>query len=204
MNQPVEVKARKERRPDGASAVVRITAAARMANQRLNLTKASEELPALAWMTDVAGGRLWANKEWHAFTGCAHRQEPASDCLRLVHPSDLGAVERSRAAALISGARSTLQYRLRRHDGEYRRMVETMQPRHDADGRLAGFSFTAMDVTDCVPAAEQSAHGQGVSHTILENLPGLCFVLDTAGRLILWNRLAREVTGYSDDELRNR
>jgi two-component system CheB/CheR fusion protein len=48
----------------------------------------------------------------------------------------------------------TMEYRLRRHDGEYRWVVDNGIPRYDADGTFAGYIGSCVDFTDRKRAEE--------------------------------------------------
>lgn len=164
----------------------------------------ADDLPVMVWMADARGDQVWSNSEWAEFVGRSKEQEVGAGWRQAVHPDDLEALTHARLAAIRSQVRSKLEYRVRRHDGQYRWILDTMAPRHDRQGRLEGFLTTAVDITEYKQTRDQLALERGFSQTLLEHLPGLCFVLDPIGRLLLWNRQAEEVTGYSREELLHR
>jgi PAS domain S-box-containing protein len=106
-----------------------------------------EVLPALVWRGAVDGKREYFNATWLTFTGRTLAQELGDGWTAGVHPDDF---QRCRDLHLTSCARHEafeLEYRLRRHDGVHRWVVERGVPFH-CDGELAGFTGSCVDVTE--------------------------------------------------------
>ncbi|HVH40889.1 MAG TPA: PAS domain-containing protein, partial [Labilithrix sp.] len=98
-----------------------------------------ELAPAMLWRAGRDGGRDYFNATWLAYTGRALREELGDGWMRGVHPDD---VDRCRARYLDAFERRqtfALEFRLRRHDGTYRHVVDRGVPHEDADGTFAGF-----------------------------------------------------------------
>ena len=110
---------------------------------------------AMIWVADTAGQRTYFNKAWHTFTDQTPEKLEGEGWVEGLHSRDR---ERSLAQyrkAFEANEPFTLHYRLRRHDGVYRLIVDTGRPRFHPDGRLAGFIGECKDITD-VP---QALHG---------------------------------------------
>ena len=110
------------------------------------------------WMSDANHQRTFFNQAWCAFTGRSLEQERDMGWTAGVHPED-----RERAIAQFAKAHDasdpfTLEYRLRRHDGTYRRMLERGRPRLMVDGSFAGFVGESEDATDMPLALRRLAH----------------------------------------------
>jgi signal transduction histidine kinase len=58
-----------------------------------------------------------------------------------------------------------MQYRVRRHDGEYRWVLDTGVPRFNPDGSFAGYIGSCVDITQCKLAEEALA---GVGRRLIE------------------------------------
>jgi PAS domain S-box-containing protein len=112
------------------------------------LARSLENFPAMIWRCDPEGNCDYVNKPWLAFTGRRIEQERGDGWLEAVHPAD----QEGSAAAWQQafGARQPFerQYRLRRHDGEYRWVEDHALPITGADGSFAGYIGGCFDVTE--------------------------------------------------------
>lgn len=103
---------------------------------------------AMIWVADAARQRTFFNKAWQAFTGRPLEQEVGERWVDGMHPRDRERFLAQQGKAFDAREPFTLYYRLRRHDGVHRLIVDTGRPRFHPDGRLAGFIGECMDVTD--------------------------------------------------------
>lgn len=109
----------------------------------------------LAVLAGRADGTIyWANREWTAYTGLSLSETAAGAWLEVVHPDDRAMLATARAASLENDGRFQLEYRIRRHDGEYRWFLVRAVPDHDEQGRLSGWIGTHTDVDERVRAEE--------------------------------------------------
>src|SRR5262249_11208830 len=75
----------------------------------------------------------------------------------------------------------SMEYRVRRHDGEYRWCLDTGRPRFSAAGEFLGYVGTVVDVEEA-----RRTHGQLVD--AVESLPCAFALYDANERMLLWNR----------------
>ncbi len=107
-----------------------------------------EHAPAMIWRAAPDAKHDYFNASWLAFTGRALHQELGIGWTEGVHPDD---VDRCRARYLDCFARHErfeVEFRLRRHDGAYRHVIDHGAPYEAADGSFAGFVGSCMDVDD--------------------------------------------------------
>jgi PAS domain S-box-containing protein len=102
--------------------------------------------PGFVWSAQADGSPRFVNQNWLRFTGL-DGWGPTADRLAPVHPADLHRVHGIVADARINRTSYSIEYRLRRHDGQYRWILEQGAPQLDADGRLAGMIGSCADVT---------------------------------------------------------
>src|SRR4029079_534854 len=67
-----------------------------------------------------------------------------------VHPDDLQKCLQTYTAAFDARESFAMQYRLRRHDGEYRWISDSGVPRYDAQENFTGYIGSCMDVTESI------------------------------------------------------
>lgn len=116
-------------------------------NQHLLDTIANSS-PAMIRLCGLDRNCNFFNQAWLEFTGLTLEEAAGGAWKTVVHPDDAGMYLDVRADAFDSGAPFDVEYRLRRHDGVYRWVLEQGKPRLDAVGELVGFVGTCLDITD--------------------------------------------------------
>jgi len=108
----------------------------------------AEAAPVLIWTSAVEGGCTYVNQTWLDFTGRSLADELGHGWLQGVHPEDVaGCLE----VLKDSKARRTpfvIEYRLRRHDGHFRWILNTGIPRRSPQGEFLGFVGSLVDIDD--------------------------------------------------------
>lgn len=112
------------------------------------LTVVANSSPALIWMSGRDGLCNWFNEPWLNYTGRTLAQEFGDGWLTGVHPDDTERVADIYRAAFAKREAFDMEYRLRRHDGEYRWFFDQGRPRYDGVGRFEGYIGSCMDVTE--------------------------------------------------------
>jgi PAS domain S-box-containing protein len=90
----------------------------------------------------------YLNERWLEFTGRALEEELGWGWADRLHPDDRAGARAEYEAAFARRRAFDLEYRLRRADGEYRRVVDTATPRFGAGGEFLGYVGCRTDVTD--------------------------------------------------------
>ena len=126
-------------------------------SQQLFATVANTS-PALIWMSGLDKGCTWFNKPWLAFTGRALAEELGNGWSEGVYPGDLAGCLHIYTEAFEARKPFAMEYRLRRHDGEYRWLLDQGQPRHDANGAFAGYIGSCLDITEHRNLENQMRH----------------------------------------------
>jgi len=107
----------------------------------------ADNVPAILWVTDPSGACIYLSQQWYEFTGRPPGSDVGFGWLDAVHPEDAataGAVFRDANARRIP---FTLDYRLRRKDGEYRWSVDAGLPRF-VGAAFQGYVGCVFDVHD--------------------------------------------------------
>jgi PAS domain S-box-containing protein len=154
----------------------------------------ADSAPVLIWVSGVDKQRTFFNKPWLDFTGRTLEQELGHGWAEGVHADDLEACLKDHGEAFEARRPFEAQYRLRRHDGEYRWILDSGVPRHDAHGVFAGFIGSCSDITDRLRAEERFRQ-------IFEAAPSAMIMVDARGRIVMVNTQAERVFDYTREDL---
>src|SRR5215510_4626131 len=108
----------------------------------------ADATPAMLWISGPDKLCTWFNKSWLNFVGSRMEQAQGNGWVKNVHREDqvscVNAYDRA-FAALLPFTRS---YRLRRHDGEYRWVLDQALPQFAPAGDFTGYMGCCVDVTE--------------------------------------------------------
>lgn len=119
----------------------------RVVESEMRFRAVAERAPVLIWSCDQALNRDYFNKTWLQFTGRALEQEMGNGWAENVPAIDLARWRELVTRAAVDLDPYSIEYRLRRHDGATRWIVESGSPRLAADGSFAGYLGSCIDIT---------------------------------------------------------
>ena len=108
----------------------------------------ADTAPVMIWMTGADKLITYLNQTWLDYTGRRLDATLGHQRIDVLHPDE---EERCRDVYEKAFARREpfqMEHLLRRHDGEYRKVVTTGVPRYNVDGPFAGYIGTAIDITE--------------------------------------------------------
>jgi PAS domain S-box-containing protein len=108
----------------------------------------ADTAPVLIWVAGSDRRCTFFNRGWLAFTGRTMAEELGDGWVGGIHPADVGPCIASYGSAFDQRREFTLEYRLRRHDGEYRVVLDRGVPRFAPDGTFLGYIGCADDITE--------------------------------------------------------
>lgn len=135
----------------------------RESEQRFRL--AADNAPALIWMSGPDKLCTYFNKTWLDFTGRSMQQELGNGWAEGVHQDDLPVCLDTYIHCFDRRERFAMEYRLRRHDGNDRVVLDIGVPRFNQDSSFAGYIGIAIDVTERKEAEEALV---GVNRRLME------------------------------------
>ena len=104
--------------------------------------------PVMVWRAGVDKRCTDFNRPWLEFTGRTLEQERGDGWAQGVHEEDLPGCLDTYGRAFDLRESFRMEYRLRRHDGEYRWILDSGLPRYDARGTFDGYIGSCVDVTE--------------------------------------------------------
>lgn len=119
---------------------------ARESEQRFLLIANSS--PVMMWTTTTDKSCDFVNERWLKFRGRRLEQELGNGWAEGIHSEDRADALRTYTEAFEARQPFTMEYRLLRHDGEYRWISDHGVPRYDTDKKFLGYVGTCVDVTE--------------------------------------------------------
>jgi PAS domain S-box-containing protein len=125
---------------------LQVEQAVRDSEERFRLV--TNAAPMLVWMAGTDKLCTYFNKTWLAFTGKSMNSELGNGWTRGIHSNDLQRYIDIYTQAFDQRAEFRAEFRLLRHDGEYRWIINIGIPRFTPDGSFAGYIGSCVDVTE--------------------------------------------------------
>lgn len=102
----------------------------------------------IVWQTNAHGEVVDDIPSWREFTGCGFAEVAGMGWANALHPDDRIRVLAAWKSSVENITRYELEYRLRRHDGEYRLVSVYGVPVREEDGSVREWIGTSTDITD--------------------------------------------------------
>jgi diguanylate cyclase (GGDEF)-like protein/PAS domain S-box-containing protein len=155
----------------------------------------SDAAPVLIWMSGLDKTCDYFNRGWLEFTGRTLAEEQGDGWAEGVHPDDKARCLETYARSFDAREPFRMEYRLRRHDGEYRWLLDTGRPRFDGQGDFLGFIGSCIDITEM----KQAELELRLAASAFETNEAIV-ITDAAGVIQRANQAYCRTTGYSREE----
>jgi len=126
-------------------------------DSELNFRALADCAPVMIWMSRTDKLCDWFNKPWHEFTGRTIEQEWGNGWAEGIHPDDYVRCLEIYNEFFDARKSFSMDYRLMRHDGVYRWVIDNGAPRYAENGSFAGF------IGSCIDIHERKLHEQELS-----------------------------------------
>ncbi|MGE5469512.1 MAG: diguanylate cyclase [Bacteroidota bacterium] len=160
-----------------------------------------DSAPGVFAVTDRQGKLIRWNRGLNNLTGCSDAQLEAAPPLAFVVDADKERMMRRLEEAFTTGGTQG-EVRIRSHEGK---MLDVMfsARRFEVAGEPYVASFS-VDTSEMKKLEHELSRERAISDSIIEAAPGAFFMVDQQLKLVRWNGMLREDTGWSDEQLRAR
>jgi len=148
------------------------------------LTSVTHASAAMFWTMDANRHSDWFNQRWLDFTGRTLAQECGRGWIEGLHPDDVDECLASVDKAMEAHQPFAVEYRLRRHDGQFRWILDQGRPQFDADGTFAGYVGSCVDLTDLKQARAAAEEQRSLLNRVFDVLPDLFFLVAPDGTIL--------------------
>jgi PAS domain S-box-containing protein len=161
----------------------------------------ADSAPFMIWVSDSNGDIPYFNKHWLDFTGRTLDQEKGDGWTECIHPDDLEDCYNTYKKNFNDRKEYTMEYRLKRYDGEYYWILEKGAPLYTEDKNFAGFIGSCFNI-DAVKKSETAIReSEELYRNLVDSLAEAVLVIDIHDRVLFANRMLCELTGYSMEEI---
>ena len=137
----------------------------------------ADSTPVLIWLSGTDTLCTWFNKTWLDFTGHSMAQEMGNGWTEGIHPDDFDQYLQTYTEAFDTRKSFSMEYRLKRHDGEYRCILDVGVPRQ-ADGyEFVGYIGSCTDISEVKYAQSALVASEARYRTLFSSMDeGYCVI----------------------------
>jgi PAS domain S-box-containing protein len=137
----------------------------------------TETMPQIVWTAAPDGAVQYFNSRWYEFTGAKPEQSLEWAWGPIIHPDDLERTVERWTVATRTGQQLEIEYRFRRHDGEYEWFLGRALPVRDESGTLVRWLGTCTGIDEHVRVAQALRESEARFRTLFESMDqGFCVI----------------------------
>lgn len=152
--------------------------------------------PVMIWISDTDKLCFYFNKPWLDFTGRTLKQEYGNGWTEGVHPEDFDRCLEIYASHFDQRAPFRMEYRLKRHDGAWRWILDTGAAYYDENREFQGYIGSCIDITEM----HDSNQNLMIAAKAFETSEGI-IVTDAETKVLRVNSAFTKITGYGEQEV---
>jgi len=115
----------------------------------------ADNAPVMIWRSGPDKLCDWFNRPWLQFTGRTMEQELGNGWTEGIHPEDMTRCLSIYVSAFDGREEFSVEYRLRRRDGDYRWILDNGRPYASLDSIFRGYFGSCVDITDSKRAQDE-------------------------------------------------
>lgn len=168
-------------------------------NQELQFV--TDTMPQLVWATEANGSAYFFNKGWLEYTGLSLEAVKGNGWMQSLHPDDLGRTKDAWKQAYKKSGAYEIEYRLKRHDGQYRWFLTRGTPMKDGQGHILKWYGSTTDVDEQKRAAEDLQQSTERFHLVAKATQDAIWDWNLRTNEIWWNEGFKELFRYAEEEI---
>ena len=161
----------------------------------------ADSAPVPIWLSGPDKDCIYCNRRWLEFTGRSLQQALGDGWLDSVHAEDRQRCLDTYNRAFDRREAFNMEYRLCRHDGEYRWLLNVGVPLLMDEQHFTGYFSSCVDITEHKQRNEIANREQAFLRQAIDVTPNLIFAKDRRGRFTLVNQAVADIYGTSVDAL---
>jgi PAS domain S-box-containing protein len=161
----------------------------------------TEVSPVGIFRTDAAGLTTYVNPSWCQISGFTFNEALGHGWLNAVHEEDRRAILNGWENATINNEKSLSEYRFIKPDGTIAWVMGQATPERNKENQIVGYIGTITDITKRKIGEDLIFKEKLLSETIINNLPGIFYLYDEAGKFVKWNTNFELIMGYNSHEI---
>jgi PAS domain S-box-containing protein len=171
----------------------------KLINSKDYLLSILDGFPAMVWKDGINNECEYVNKYWCDFTGATYEESLQEGWIKYIHKDDVELVLKRLEKYVDKKVSYSIEYRLKRYDGEYRWVEDSGKPICGMDGEYGGYIGVLHDITDRKKYEESLERMNDFSFRMLENFPTLMWRTNLNGKCIYVDKHFVEFTGKSKE-----
>ncbi|WP_462255134.1 PAS domain S-box protein [Ferruginibacter sp.] len=154
--------------------------------------------PVFIWMAGTDKLRYFFNTAWLEFTGRTLEQEKGNGWAAGIHPDDFKTYLNKYLTAFEKKVQFYSEYRLKRHDGDYRWVSAKGVPRFTSEGIFDGFTGACMDIHERVIYQKKLKEDEERLSIIINASELGTWELNVKTREVIYSDRYLEIFGYKN------
>jgi PAS domain S-box-containing protein len=161
----------------------------------------ADSAPVMVWVSGPDKGCTWFNETWLQFVGRPLDQEVGTGWTENVDPADLERCLQTYSDAFDARVEFQMEYRLRRHDGEWRWVMDHGRPLFDPGQRLIGYIGSCVDIHERRTVEQVLRDKQDELQLITDNTAAMLTRCSRDLRYQFVNRACARMLGRTPEEI---
>jgi PAS domain S-box-containing protein len=171
--------------------------------RELQLNLLTETLPAILWKADLNGQITYINKRVVEYSGRTLKGIQEKGWIDLIHPDDVPEMVAAWNELLAEGEGYDVVNRFMCADGQYRWFHTSAGVIRDTAGNRIAFHGVMLDTTPLKAAEMALEQSEQEMQRLMDTVPTMIWSMSPDGTSLFMNKIARELTGASLDEVQN-